>query len=152
MNMEYDPGLFLRHTTVTQMGNDVREASGNLEARAFVRFTVPGASVSWKSNGGGIFSEADMPLADISRGGLAFLSNKPPELDSNILVQIFLPQGKQMLELHGRVVYSIPYNPGLLYRYRVGIEVKSLLNAERGNAPMKVIEAYEGKYANRKDD
>jgi hypothetical protein len=136
------------------MGDDAKEASRKYERRAFLRFTVPGAVVSWKTDGKNFFSEADMPLADISRGGLAFLSNNPPVAESDIFIQVFLPQGKEYLELLGRVVYSIPQGPGLVYGYRIGVQVKAFLQTDSGNGSrsLKVIESFEEKYANRKED
>jgi hypothetical protein len=131
------------------MSDDAEEPSRRYERRAFVRFTVPGAAVSWKSDGQNSFSEAGMPLADISKGGLAFLSNNPLAAESEIIVQIFLPQGKEYLELLGRVVYAVPHGPGLVYRYRVGVQVKAFLQTESGNSSqsLKVIESYEGRFA-----
>jgi hypothetical protein len=90
------------------MGDEAKKPSRKYDQRAFIRFTVPGAAVSWKSDGQNSFSEADMPLADISRGGLAFLSNNPPAVESNIFIQIFLPQGKEYLNCS--VELSIPFN------------------------------------------
>ncbi len=94
-----------------------------------------------------------MPLADISRGGLAFLSNSPPEIESDIVIQIFLPQGKEYLSLLGRVVYAIPHGPGLVYQYRIGVQLKSFLHSQAGGSqPLNVIETYEGKYARQEND
>jgi hypothetical protein len=136
------------------MSDDAKQPGGKSERRAFVRFTVPGAAASWKSYGQNFFSEADMPLADISRGGLAFFSNNPPLAESDIFIQVFLPHGKEYLELLGRVVYAVPHGPGLVYRYRVGVQVKAFLQTEFGNSShsLRVIESYEGKYAKRKED
>lgn len=95
-----------------------------------------------------------MPLSDISRGGLSFLANNPPEIGTEIFLQIFLPQNSETLELLGRVVYSNSRGPGLIYRYRVGIEVKSFVQSGDANTPhpLKVIEAFEWKYAPRRRD
>jgi hypothetical protein len=133
------------------MSDDVKKASRRFEKRAFTRFTVPGASLSWMPNGQDSFSESDIPLADISRGGLAFLSNNPPTVGSSLFIKIFLPQGKETIELLGRVIYSIPYNPGLIYRYRVGVQVKALLDTNASQS-MNVIKEYEDKYAKPKED
>jgi hypothetical protein len=135
------------------MGDDAKEAIRRNERRAFLRFAVPGAAVSSKSDGQNSFSEADMPLADISRGGLAFLSNNPPAVESDIFIQIFLPQGKEYLALLGRVVYSIPHGAGLIYGYRIGVQVKAFLQTEPGSSSdsLKAIESYEWKYAKRNE-
>jgi len=129
------------------MSDDVKEASRTFEKRLSVRFMVPGASVSWKPNGRDSFSESDIPLADISRGGLAFLSNNPPTVGSSLFIKLFLPLGKETLELLGRVIYSIPHNPGVIYRHRVGVRVMALLDTNPN-----VIRAYEDKYAKPKKD
>jgi hypothetical protein len=133
---------------------NLKELSRRFGQRAFVRFTVPGAAVSWMPDRKEPFAEAGMPLSDISRGGLSFLSNEPPIIESEIFLQIFLPQNNETLELLGRVVYSIPRGPGLIYKYRVGIELKSFIQPERENSPhpLKVIEAFEWRYAKRRRD
>ncbi len=132
----------------------LKELSRKFGQRAFIRFAVPGAAVSWMPQGENSFTEADMPLSDISRGGLSFLANNPPEIGTEIFLQIFLPQNSETLELLGRVVYSNSRGPGLIYRYRVGIEVKSFVQSGDANTPhpLKVIEAFEWKYAPRRRD
>jgi hypothetical protein len=133
---------------------DLKELSRKFGQRAYIRFTVPGAAVSWMPEGQDSFIEDSIPLSDISRGGLSFLSNDPPTVGSGIFVHIFLPQNKETLELLGRVVYSVPRGPGLIYRYRVGIELKAFVQSEGCNPPhsLKVIEAFENKYASRRRD
>jgi hypothetical protein len=133
---------------------DLKDLSRKFGQRAFIRFTVPGAAVSWMPEGQKAFSEENMPLSDISRGGLSFLANEPPATGSNIFLKIFLPQNNETLELLGRVVYSNSRGPGLIYRYRVGVELKAFVQSEGGNPPqsLKVIEAFEMKYGMRRRD
>jgi Tfp pilus assembly protein PilZ len=133
---------------------NLNELSRKFGQRAFIRFTVPGAAVSWMPQGQESFSETSMPLSDISRGGLSFLANEPPAIGSDIFLHIFLPQNKETIELLGRVVYANPRGPGLIYRFRVGVELKTFAPSEGGNSPhsLKVIETFEWKYAKRRQD
>jgi Tfp pilus assembly protein PilZ len=136
------------------MNLNLKQLSRKFGQRAFVRFTVPGAAVSWMPQGQTTFSETSMPLSDISRGGLAFLANDPPEIESDIFLHIFLPQTQETLELIGRVVYSMPRGPGLIYKYRIGIQLKSFVQADASvsHHPLKVIETFEWRYAKRRRD
>jgi Tfp pilus assembly protein PilZ len=131
------------------MNLHLKQLSRKFGQRAFVRFSVPGAAVSWMPQGQNSFSETAMPLSDISRGGLAFLANEPPKIESDIFLHIYLPQTKETLELIGRVAYSIPRGPGLIYKYRVGIQLKSFVQSEVSGSPhpLKVIETFEWRYA-----
>ncbi len=145
------PG-FIQETIRQSLNLSLKDISRKFGQRAHVRFTVPGAAVSWMLQGQESFAETSMPLSDISRGGLAFLANEPPEIGSEIFIHIFLPQHKETLELLGRVVYSIPRGPGLIYRFRVGVELKSFAPTDGHNPPhsLKVIETFEWKYAKRR--
>ena len=134
------------------MDFDLKDLSRKLGRRAFTRLTVPGAGVSWMMYGQESFPDDRWPLSDISRAGLSFLTNEPPAIGSEVSLRIFLPQNNETLELHGNVVYCIPRGPRLTYRYRVGVESKTLAQLEADNSPQlfKIIEESERKYGKPK--
>jgi hypothetical protein len=133
------------------MNANLNELNCKHNQRAFTRFTVPGATVSWMPNGQNKYSEANMPLSDISKGGLSFLTNEPPEVEADIYIRISLHQGSAPIELIGRVVYASPFGPGLIYKYRIGVEMKKHVQSKDGNGvtSSQVIEAFECKYGQK---
>jgi len=119
--------------------------------RACERFSIPGATISWVYRGQGTFPEEDTPLSDISRNGLSFLTNDPPEVDSTIHARLQFPKDPGQLELFGRTVYSIFRGPGLTYEYRIGVELSPFSQEEKDNTleSQKVIEQLEETYGKR---
>ncbi len=134
------------------MNFDLQQLRRMLGRRTFKRFAVPGAVVSCVWSGQGSSSDARWPLSDISRAGLSFLTNEPPDIGSNVSLRVFLPQDNEFLELSGSIAYCIARGPRLTYRYRVGVESKTLAQLERDQAPnlLKKIEASEKRYTKRK--
>jgi hypothetical protein len=121
--------------------------------RAYYRFYIPGAAVAWKPLNQAYFSDRKFPLSDISRGGIAFLKNEPPSVESEISLLILLPPRKsETLELLGIVKYSIPRGPRLTYKYRIGVEFRQFEASESSNSLQSLtqIKAFERKYGNRK--
>jgi hypothetical protein len=127
----------------------LKDLGRKLGRRAFERCTIPGAVVSWMPEGQESFPDAKWPLSDISKAGLSFLTNQPPDIGSVVSIRIVLPQNKETVELQGNVVYSIPRGPRLTYRYRVGVASKAIAQLEAAHSPqlLKIIEASERKHA-----
>jgi len=119
-----------------------------LGRRTHNRFVVRGAAVSWVLNGQRPFPDETLPLSDISRGGLSFLTNDPPTAGSEIVLLILLPNKTDTLELLGKVVYSISRGPRLTYGYRVGVEFKPFAESAGCNSrgALDVIEALERRH------
>jgi len=121
--------------------------------RAYERLSIPGATLSWRYMDQSSFPDETLPLSDISRFGVAFLANTPPQEDSDISLRINFPKPSKLLELYGKVVYSIFRGPGLTYEYRVGVHLKPFSAAEGDNPPeyQEVIEELEQMYGKKLD-
>ena len=119
--------------------------------RVHDRFSIQGATISWKYLDHDSFPEETLPLSDISRFGLSFLANTPPEVDAIVSLRILLPKNSEILDLTGKVVYAIFRGPGLTYEYRVGVELKPFSENE-GDNPLELqqkIEELEQMYGKR---
>jgi hypothetical protein len=116
--------------------------------RAYDRFSIPGATISWVYRGQSPFPEETTPLSDLSRNGFSFLTNAPPEVNSEIHILIVLPKYPGQLELFARIVYSVFRGPGLTYEYRVGAEMKPFSEdgEDNGLDSQRAIEELEDLY------
>ncbi len=121
--------------------------------RVYDRFSIPGATISWKLMDKDSFSEETLPLSDISRFGLSLLTNTPPQVNSVISLRINLPKEPQRLDLVGKVIYAIFRGPGLTYEYRVGVELNPFSETEGDNSPemQQKIQDLEQIYGKRLD-
>jgi hypothetical protein len=134
------------------MSFHLHELGRKFEQRAGSRIFIPGATVSWKLSGQKSFPETRFPLSDISIGGLAFLTNNPPDVRSEITILISLPQQTDAFELLGEVKYSITRGPRLTYKYRVGVELRPFEQANGCNSPQVLdqVKALEKKFGKRR--
>jgi AraC-like DNA-binding protein len=81
------------------------------------------------------------PLVDLSRGGLALLSDVLPTLHKRVSILLTFPDQSNELRLEGRIVYAVA--TGIAgFRYRVGIEFLPFSDRRGGNHP-KLLEALE---------
>jgi hypothetical protein len=124
--------------------------------RAYERFSIPGANVCWAPDGQETFPEETTPLSDLSRNGVSFLSNNPPEVNMDIRIRINLPKRPGRLELRGSTVYSVFRGPGLTYEYRIGVHLKPFSETEGDNSPesekaMEKLEQIYGKHFETQD-
>jgi hypothetical protein len=119
-----------------------------LGKRAYDRFVIHGAFISWMSAEGKSFPDETWPLSDISTAGLSFLTNNAPIVGSEISLLIILPTTIESFELLGRVIYSISRGPGLTYGYRVGVKFKEFGESEGCNSlqSLNLIKTLEGTY------
>ena len=136
------------------MSFTLQRFSRQLGLRARSRFAIPGATVSWMINGQESCPDKSFPLSDISKGGLSFLTNDPPEVKSELLLVIALPKNPDTIQLRGTVAYSTPRGPRLTYAYRVGVEFQPFALEDGCNSftSREAIEALERIYGRHKRD
>lgn len=94
--------------------------------RRFARFAIPGATVSYKSSGfwqrrKNLALEEKSPVVDIGKGGISFLTDRPPRARRIILLFNY-SNTEDALLLEGSVVYHAPRSNRIGLRYRVGVE------------------------------
>ena len=121
--------------------------------RTHKRFTIPGATVAWTYVGQEFIPDETLPLSDISRSGLSFLTNHPPNVASELSIRLNLPKQPGAIEVHGRVVYSLLRGPNLTYEYRVGVELRpfSKIPGDNSLQSQKAIEELEHTYGKKSD-
>jgi len=89
------------------------------------RFVIPGATISLKKGAGGHGKDElaieRSPVIDISKGGVAFLTNEIPKL-GRVTLLLTYAEDEAPLRLMGTIVYFVSRGAGLRYRYRVGAE------------------------------
>ena len=121
--------------------------------RVHDRFSIPGATISWKPIDQDSFPEETLPLSDISKFGLSLLTNTPPQVNSVISLRINLPKEPPRLDLFGKVVYAIFRGPGLTYEYRVGVQLSPFSETEGDNSleMQQKIQELEQMYGKRLD-
>ncbi|MBN2319888.1 MAG: PilZ domain-containing protein [Acidobacteria bacterium] len=135
------------------MKSTLQKFSRKFGRRTHDRFSIPGATVSWKPMDRDAFPEETLPLSDISRFGLSLLANTPPQVNSIIALRINLPREPEKFDLLGKVVYAIFRGPGLTYEYRVGIQLQPFSETEGDNPPelQQKIQELEQMYGKRFD-
>ncbi len=124
-----------------------------LEHRSCLRFTIPGAAVSyrkvgfWRRDHG--FPDVRYPVADLGKGGLSFFTNNPPELESRVAIALILPKNETAAILEGKIIYSIPRGAGLSSRFRVGVEFAPFAERRGFNSlrSLDVLDKLEAIYA-----
>jgi hypothetical protein len=124
----------------------------DVERRICQRFTVPGATVSYRKDG--LFAsrtrndEEFCPILDLSRGGVRFLTQKPLKFKSRIVLQLSVPGERVPLDLKGRVRWST-LSAGKSYKYQAGIQFNAygLEKGQNGPQALTRIVALEAKFA-----
>jgi hypothetical protein len=94
------------------------------ERRACERFIIPGAIVNYRKEGFLIPSKyiaEPLPVIDLSRGGVRFLSNFFLKVNTNVKLKIIVPDARVPVVLKGRVRW-ISTNPEKSYKYQIGIQ------------------------------
>jgi len=78
------------------------------------------------------------PLVDLSRDGLAFLTDHAPMPEKQVSMLLKFPGGEEVPRLKGRVVYAVA--TGIAgYRYRVGVQFLPFVD-RRGCNAIKVLD------------
>jgi Tfp pilus assembly protein PilZ len=123
-----------------------------LEKRTCARFRIPGATVAYRrdkslfkrsSEYGGEF----LPMLDISRGGIRFLSAEAVPLDTHLHLSIQVPGDPSPLKMDGIVRWSAP-NIGQSFKHQIGVQFSPYGDKKGMNYPgtlVKII-AYEQKF------
>jgi len=115
-----------------------------IEKRICIRFQIPGATVSYEFKK---HVEEFSPLVDISRGGLKFIGKKPPEIHSEVTLNISIPGERIPLTLHGKVQW-ISYVEAK-DQYFIGVQFNPYGEKQGENYPGNMVKiiALEQKYA-----
>ena len=96
-----------------------------IERRACIRFQIPGATLSFRIKK--LFSpkgygEEFCPIADISRGGLRFLSKSILKINQGITMKLAIPGEQLPLELKGQIKW-IGKHAGSNFKCQVGVQL-----------------------------
>lgn len=122
-----------------------------IERRTCERFEVPGATLCYRREGLLPFSkeytEECFPIVDISRGGLRFLSETMLKVDAMLSLKVTLPGDETPLLIKGRVSWA-SVNPGVSYKYQIGIQFEPYGDKKSENDPesLRRITALEQKF------
>jgi len=97
----------------------------DIEKRTCIRFEIPGATLSFKTkkmfNHRDDYQEEFCPVADISRGGLRFLSKSQPKLNAPVIVKLSIP-GEQIPFMLKGIIRWIGRYAGSVYATQVGVQ------------------------------
>ena len=115
-----------------------------IEKRTCIRFQIPGATVSYQFKE---HVEEFSPLVDISREGLKFIGKKPPEMNTEVTLNISIPGERIPLTLHGKVQW-ISYVEAK-DQYFIGVQFNPYGEKQGENYPGNMVKiiALEQKYA-----
>jgi hypothetical protein len=121
--------------------------------RVCPRFVIPGATICYRVHGPGIckhdFSRP-YPVANLSRSGLAFLTDRPPRARRRVSLLLKFSATEAELRLEGRVVYT-QISRQTSYPYRAGIKLLPFAAQMDCNARdvLWVLEKSEQNYVSR---
>ena len=122
-----------------------------MEKRSCTRFRIPGATVAFKKMGG-LFRKPSyggefLPVLDISRGGIRFLSHEILDLDQKIYLKIQAPGDNFPLTMTGMVRWYSS-NPGMSYKYQIGVQFHAYGEKKDMNYPGNLVKiiAFEQKF------
>ena len=115
-----------------------------IEKRTCIRFQIPGATVSYQFKE---HVEEFSPLVDISRGGLKFIGKKPPEINTEVTLNISIPGERIPLTMKGKVQW-ISYVEAK-DQYFIGVQFNPYGEKQGENYPGNMVKiiALEQKYA-----
>jgi len=122
-----------------------------LEKRSCARFRIPGATVAFKKEKGFLKKSAYggefLPMLDISRGGIRFLSQEILDLDTRIHLSIQVPGDPMPLKMDG-IIRWFASNPGQSYKYQLGAQFFPYGEKKDMNYPGNLVKiiSYEQKF------
>ena len=98
------------------------------------------------------YDEEFCPIADMSRGGLRFLSQRLLKINSKITLKVSVPGERIPLILEGRVRWSASHS-GQSYSYQIGVQFNPYGEKKEQNNPAKLtkIIALEQKFSEEKE-
>ncbi len=96
------------------------------EKRGCVRFRIPGATTAFKKDKSLFhrnpnYSGEFLPILDISRGGIRFLSMENIPFDTRLHLRIQVPGDQGPLKIDGVVSWAAP-NIGQSFKYQIGVQ------------------------------
>jgi hypothetical protein len=122
-----------------------------LEKRTCVRFRIPGATIAFRKNKG-LFAKQEyggefLPILDISRGGIRFLSHATLELNTHLHLSVQVPGDPSPLKMEGTVRW-FAVNPGQSFKYQVGVQFAAYGEKKGMNYPGNLVKiiSYEQKF------
>ncbi len=111
--------------------------------RAHRRLIIPKTTVRYQPHSPWLWIQKSnysthCPLVDLSRDGLAFLTDHAPMPEKQISMLLRFPGGEEISRLKGRVIYAVA--TGIAgYRYRVGVQFLPFVD-RRGCNAIKVLD------------
>ncbi len=126
------------------------------ERRSCVRFKIPGATVSYQKKS--LFPkpgyiEEFCPVADISRGGIRFLTQKWVKPDTEISLKISVPGERIPFVMKGVVKWALP-SEGKSYKFQLGVQFYPYGDKKEENLPQNMVKimALEQKFIEKKKE
>lgn len=115
-----------------------------IEKRTCIRFQIPGATVSYQFKE---HVEEFSLLVDISRGGLKFIGKKPPEMNTEVTLNISIPGERIPLTMKGKVQWKSYVEAK--DQYFIGVQFNPYGEKQGENYPGNMVKiiALEQKYA-----
>ncbi len=125
------------------------------ERRECRRFHVPGMTLSYRVRGvlglGNGDAEEEVPVVELSKGGLRFFSDRKIREGRRIDLEVQIPDESESLPITGVVKWRLPA-PSRSYKYQVGVQFLPY-GEGRGRNPRKVLEKISAlEYAQRAHD
>lgn len=127
------------------------------EKRISQRFKIPGATVSYRKESWLFkrksFDEEFLPLEDLSRGGLRFVSQKRLKAGDKLFIQLSIPGERSPLGLLGKVRWSARNKTGN-YPYEAGVQFNVYGEKKSYNYPGNLVKiiSLEQKFAGQEVD
>ncbi|HRD02332.1 MAG TPA: PilZ domain-containing protein [Candidatus Saccharicenans sp.] len=127
------------------------------EKRISQRFKIPGATVSYRKETWLFkrksFNEEFLPLQDLSRGGLRFVSQKRLNPGCKLCIQLSIPGERAPLTLFGQVRWSASNKTGN-YPYEAGVQFNVYGEKKSQNYPGNLVKiiSLEQKFAGQELD
>ncbi len=122
-----------------------------LEKRSCARFRIPGATIAFR-RGKGLFKKSAyasefLPMLDISRGGIRFLSQTILDLDTRVHLSVQVPGDPSALKMDG-IVRWFASNPGQSYKFQLGVQFLPYGDKKDMNYPGNLVKiiSYEQKF------
>jgi hypothetical protein len=107
------------------------------ERRTYKRFVVPGATVRYRRERlffASRYSDDLLPVFDLSRGGLRFLSQEFLDISTRLSLRFSVPGEGAVIDLSGRAVW-VSTNPERSYKYQVGVRFEPFSGRRGENDP-----------------
>lgn len=123
--------------------------------RKSARFSVPGATISFDQGFLGHrrqFASERSPVLDLSKGGISFLTNRPPK-STRVSLLLSYSENEEPIRLEGRIVYFVTRGTRFSHRFRVGVAFAPFSPRKGHNSPetLNLLDKLEKTYATDND-